>query len=368
MEIKCLYPNYSHVVEIRDEIYARDARFPRQRLFLEMPPLQFSLADCFQQQKQKNGIAFFVPVFFGGNISSYQKQKHPFFQMHGYFKRAFWMAHEFFEFTDLRETNANFFICVQEEYRDLIEPYRQLCEFPEENLISIPGLTKLKGYLPKIGAFRHLARVVNYQYYLSFDAAMGFLKPSTFCKEVETYWSQNTDHIIFSEDPFAHPDDVPIDLNVPSCVRANFATASIESTNFYTKMPEYFGLHHYESLMEKVMRPAIRCQGSVIGIPRSHLRSEDFEHFFRYVEEHQCLGNDESFLSFYWHLSIAPDRNPYACPDTLTKKDINIDFMNPNKDFLYYHVRKRLPSDAEYYNSYLTYYNNLCERLNKCSA
>ena len=102
--------------------------------FVEMPSLTKSLASYFDYS-ERGHIAQTIPLFY---VPEY---KH-FDECIGYIKRAFYLAKEFLEFTDMREQGVSLYIVASEPLKPFIEKYREDCAFPSENILWTPDYSK----------------------------------------------------------------------------------------------------------------------------------------------------------------------------------------------------------------------------------
>ena len=106
-----------------DPIYSRP-------YFVEMPPLTKSLAHYFDYPV-RNEIAQTIPVFY---VPEYKDLG----EVIGYAKRAFYLVRELFEYTDIREQGVGIYILASETLRPYMEPIREMCQFPPENILWTP--------------------------------------------------------------------------------------------------------------------------------------------------------------------------------------------------------------------------------------
>lgn len=321
--------------------------YERMALYLETPPLEISIKAHYSRPlRTEIGVSvplFFSPVLRGDAISH--------ILMQAYIKRVFWLAYEVATFTDLKSAGVGFYLLVEEPLRPLVEPYRELCEFPEDHIITIPSLSEeWRGYMQKVVMLRHLHIHRHFTYYLNMDVSQHWHETQYFWSDLETAWNETPNAIIWSKNPF----DVlehQRELTHSDTVRANWAARGCRPEDFYTAMPRLFGVPNYESLLDQVWQPMLHCPGHFYGIPRSHFASPEFHDFFDFVKENRCLGVDESFWAYYWHRYLSPDRSVFIRNEQIG--------TGHSKPFRNHRVSKAGLETPELRENYIEFYRNI---------
>ena len=335
MKIQWHQPNTTSMIALEGEPNLR------QHLFLEMPCLEHSLASLFDYSAESR-MACCVPLFFA---SSDFRERNRHLGLQGFIKRAFWLAYELATHTDLIETRTGFYILVDQEIRPLLEPYRQLCEFPEDRIISVSGLEAWKWYMPKIGMLKHLSDLTKYAYYFKLNAQVFFNARFPLCKNLLTYWESYPDHIVQPVHDNHKPEHF---LRCPK---------GTDRAKFYTETPKFFGYDCYDNFKNDLMANAhhVGVCDRWIGFPRTHLKSQEFKDFYDFVKDHDCNHHTESFMLLYWYRYYRNRPEIYAKPKGMDYIVSNLlDTPSP-----FYTLERRI--ETQLYSDLLEYYFNLAE-------
>lgn len=337
MEIQWHQPNTTTTLKIKDYPTKR-----REWLFLEMPCLKHSLASLFDYEVDTSKMVCCVPLFFVNG--DFRRNRH--LALQGFIKRAFWLAYELATYTDLIKTQTGFYMLVDEEIRPLLEPYRQLCEFPEDRIISISGLETWKWYMPMIAMLKHLSDQTAYTYYFKLNTQVFFNAPFPLCQNLLTHWESHPDHVTL------------IDYRAMENPEHSFrCPRGTDPAKFYVEIPKFFGYDSYDFFKNDMMSNPYNMlvNDRWMGMPRTHLKSKKFEDFYNFVKDKDCNHHSESFLILYWY-RYYKDR-----PD-IYKRPKGMEFIEPNLPDApspFYTLERNI--EAELYEDVLKYYSNANE-------
>lgn len=349
-KVSWVHPYYEVCVEIPEACYGRQ----RLQLFLEMPACKLQLNRCFSEVPYQGNIAYYIPIFF---LESGVRSRTNLAYLHGYLKRAFWMAYEFSEYVGLQENNADFFIVIEEELRILIEPYRQACGFPESRIIAVPGMSRYPAYLPKIAMMPYLADRTDYAYYVSLDASVTFMQPTAFGREMQSYWTAYPEHILFLQDPWKVPSHFS-DIRSKTPYRSQCAASGADLGAYLTQMPSFFNEQNYETFSHRMHKHPLYIASPIFGFPRSHFDARAFKDFLDFVVRRRCLFHDESFLCHYWHRYLAPNKEIYSSiPENLEKHDIVKFRYRSSENTIFIHYSDSGKSDSQFFVDYIEHLN-----------
>ena len=354
MKIKWRYPHGECWLEQPD-----NCNWHRVNAYLEIRVLEKSIASTFEK-KPTGDIAFVVPIFRSRGSLSFTKE----ITILGYIKRAFWLAYEIAHFTDLIETGTGFYIAIESGLRPLLEPYRQACGFPEDRILVTDNLSeKFNRYMSKIAMIVEACKNTTHQYYLNLDTGIHFgPERRTLSKGLQNDWHENPNRILISGNPWGEK----LSILGKSTVQYNIASLGYDPTPFYTQMSRFFGLKTYEELLGRVLNPTIVLPGWCYGIPRKHIESEGFQEFYNFVERTKCLSMDESFIAFYWHRYLAPDRS-YLVHSKNMDLDKNVPFSMFGLKYSYIERHHRNHTSITHtpyktYAEYVEHYANLSDQ------
>ena len=338
----------------------------RFSLFSALPPLSVSLADRFQHTKNKK-IAYSVPLF---HLNVKNGECLPEVQLTNYIKRAFWVAYELSTFAGLDDL-SNFYILTDSEILQELQPYRELCDFPEENIIEISDMYPTwSGYMPKIIMLKYFAEQTNYSHYLHLDTSMCFPVEIDFCQQLEIHWNTSPDTFVFGANPWLPTDrfsDHFASKNVMSmhAYRDIYRGASSFDPDFYLEIPKFFGEECYEYYLKKVLEIPIRCVGWLQGIPRTHILSDNFNELLQFIKEKQIVFLDESVLALYWQKYLRPETHLYTTPKFIqhSTKTPAGDIQSPPHfpADTFYMINRGIRTTPEFHDFFIKYYENLNE-------
>lgn len=342
----------SHTESLIDLPFPENRGCGRLKLWAELPPLRQDLSDI--KERSEGDLVFCLPFFAGGEKRWRDKK---YIAEIGYMKRVFWLAYELLHFTDSQDTETGIYIICEDVLRPLLEPYRQLCNFPEELILTVSGL--LPSHIAKVQCLYHLVKQKNFRYYMSTDLSLTFYDKISLIRELLEYWEGTpTDAIVWGKDPW-HRAEAPLDFRNGNQVRYNFAAGpgnQIPPERFYIQMPKYFGEWDYESFLQRVMRPQIDCAGWLYGVSKTHLTSEGFQDFLHFVSTTHCIGSDESFMALYWYRYLAPNQAFFAFPKPL-QRIRGLEAMQNVESGTFGRVHSGL-IDTGLHDFYLRYYAN----------
>ena len=331
----------------------------RLKLWAELPPLHQDISHI--KYRSQGDLVFCLPIF-------EYAQRYPDQQNYparvGYMKRVFWLVYELLRFTDTQDTGTGIYIVCEDVIRESIEPYRQLCNFPEELILTVPA--DALGYLKKIAFLNQLAKRTDFKYYMSLDLAITFYNRVSFCQEFLDSWAKSdVDAIFHGKKGLWDLADKPISFRKGSTVTYKFAGSDkkIPPERFYRELPKFFGYDTYEDYLRQVSIPEIPFPGWLYGLSKKHILSRAFQEFFDFATGNgnindSRLCSDEAFLVLYWHKYLSPERRFIAIPKILR------DHFCWNPDFQrqfgavcrIYHEED---DDNEFHEFYEHYYQNL---------
>ena len=206
---------------------ADETRRRRTEMFINMPPLKKSLANLYR----KNGeITVVVPVY--RLLNNFSKRQEA--EVKGYIKRAFWLAYEFSKFGGLLETNTDFYIATHTDLRTQLEPYRQLCEFPESQIFQVQDVSMFLGYMPNVHLLHSLCKTTKHKYFIRADTSLYFRSKHPLLQGVDTYWQKHPTHIIWASLSWNKESKERLDKAIKNKAGADFEKIS-------THLPKYLG-------------------------------------------------------------------------------------------------------------------------------
>ena len=328
-----------------------DYRHQRQEMLLELPVCDFSFKDK-QMGGHSKKIAAFIPLFCEPHLKNgYTKGL---LQFHGFIKHAFWLAHQLHRFSDLVEAQVDFYICIQDEFEWVLEPYRQICEFPKTQVWPVSIDPKIKGYLPKIAMLRDLCHKTAYDYYISMDSLLMYPNPHPLFQGIQNYWEQHPEHCIWAGSDWER-DAFTNDPQVMEKLWGLYMSLPFEDEPFYKKMHQFFGDADHDTFKQRLRRRVPWTPTWFYGIPRCYIYSENFENLFQFVREHECLFHDGALMQLYWH-TFTPHPDVYVVPKVLAcKNNIELFVMKPDKAGIFHINNGRQRKEV------LTYYENYVE-------
>ena len=246
-------------------------------------------------------LAFCLPIF-------EYTDRYPAAQQHpaqvGYLKRIFWLAYELLHFTDSQDTGTGVYIVCEDVIRPLLEPYRRLCNFPEELILTVPA--DALGYLKKIAFLNQLAEQTDFKYYMSLDLSTTFYNHVSFCQELLDSWEKSGVDTIFQGKKSIWDAKHIFAYNKGTPVTYFFAGSDpkIPKERFYKELPRFFGYDTYEDYLRHVYKPHVPVPGWLYGLSKKHILSPEFQDLFDFATgngniEHSRLCSDEAFLVLY---------------------------------------------------------------------
>ena len=326
----------------------------RVKLWAELPPLRRDISHI--KQRSKGNIVFCLPIF--EHAHRYPSQWHSLAQI-GYMKRIFWLAYELLHFTDSQDTGTGVYIVCEDVIRPLLEPYRQLCNFPEELILTVPA--DALGYLKKIAFLNQLAKRTDFKYYMSLDLSITFYNHISICQELLDSWANSdVDTILQGKSDIWDQTTINFEKGVRVFYEPAAAHNKIPKERFYRDLPEFFGYNTYEDYLKHVLTPNLPLSGWFYGLSRKHILSPEFQELFDFATgngniNYSRLTLDEAFLALYWHKYLSPDRRFIRIPENLWK-----DFCwNPCFIKQVDATRDLWHEDDEFYDFYLNRYRNL---------
>ena len=106
-------------------------KYPRL-CFAEMPVFCRSVEDLFRYDMDSD-IALTIPVFNAVGTRKYRDVTE--IRVHGFAKRAVWLAWEILNFTDFREQGLTLYISATQSVQHILEPYLEACKFPSSHVL-----------------------------------------------------------------------------------------------------------------------------------------------------------------------------------------------------------------------------------------
>ena len=264
MQIKLIESNTESFVESPD-FGDRPHRFI---LWAELPPLHQDISHI--KQRSKGDFAFCLPIYSSepkyGKISKHIREV-------GYIKRIFWLAYELLHFTDSQDTETGIYIVCEDKFRPFIEPYRELCNFPEELILTVP--IDALGYLKKISFLNQLAKRTDFKYYMSLDLSITFYKQQHFCQGLLDQWKKSDVDVIFQGKKGIWDAKNIFERGKATSVTYKFAGNAFEipKERFYTELPRFFGYNFYEEYLNHVYFPLVPLPGWLYGLSKKHILS-----------------------------------------------------------------------------------------------
>lgn len=295
--------------------------YNRITLFGAMPPLKISLADRFIDEKKGN-IAYSIPLFIktsgpkrGDIEGKYEKV------CDNYVKRAFWIAYELFEHAGL-ETLSDFYITTDSEMRERLEPYRQLCGFPEDHIILVPDVhDNFLSYMPKIVMLTRLASKTDYKYYVHSDTSLCMPVRCDFCQYFRENWEKHPESFV-TPSPWLPEDNFFVRFGAKNVLSTHVDLE--RRSQFIAEIPRFFGEESYDYYLRRVLEHPIKCHGRFYGIPRNQILSGNWTEFLDFIAKTQCITLDEMFLALYWHKYLSPEKEYYRKVAAFQGKEVAI--------------------------------------------
>lgn len=330
----------------------------RLKLWAELPPLHRDISHI--KHRSQGYLAFCLPIF---EYTRRYKDKQHYPAQVGYMKRIFWLAYELLRFTDLQNTGTGVYIVCEDALRESLEPYRQLCNFPEDLILTVPA--DALGYLKKIAFLNQLAKRTDFRYYMSLDLSITFYNQSRFCQELFDSWEKSDVDTIFqgkkriwdAKHIFAYNKGTPVTYLFAG------SDPKIPKERFYRELPRFFGYDTYEDYLRHVYNPHVPVPGWLYGLSKKHILSPEFQELFNFATgngniDDSRLCSDEAFLVLYWHKYLSPERRFITTPQILR----NHFYWNP--DFqrqigAVCRIWHQKEEDNEFHDFYLNYYSDL---------
>ena len=292
--------------------------YNRITLFGAMPPLKVSLADRFIDDK-KGRIAYNVPLYV--SKTSRHRQSSDYLRAYeiacdNYIKRAFWLAYELSAHAGL-ETLSDFYLTVDSEMREKLEPYRKRCGFPESHVITVPDVHSVYiDYMPKIAMLTTLALQTDYRYHVHLDTAMCFPVESQFCPCFKAHWEKYPETFVIDK-PWLPVQDFGDHFKSKNVLSPHVNHAY--RSRFISEIPCFFGEESYDYYLRRVLESPLKCAGHFYGIPRNQIASENWRALLDFIAQTQCITLDEMFLALYWHKYLSPDKSLYRHIDSMNE-------------------------------------------------
>lgn len=336
--------------------------YNRITLFGEMPPLKVSLADRFIDEK-KGRIAYNIPLYVSS--SSRHRQDSTYLRDYeiisdNYIKRAFWLAYELSAHAGL-ETLSDFYLTVDTEMRERLEPYRKCCGFPESHIITVPDVHSVYiDYMPKIVMLTALALQTDYDYYVHLDTAMCFPVESQFCLYFKENWEEYPETFVIDK-PWLPVQDFGDHFKSKNVLSLHVHHAY--RSRFISEIPRFFGEESYDYYLRRVLESPLKCAGHFYGIPRNQILSENWRAFLDFIAETQCITLDEMFLTLYWHKYLSPDKRLYRHIDSFSESTrLGINDMQDPPHFepeMFYQIYRGFKPTEAFHNFFVQHYQNL---------
>lgn len=268
--------------------------------FAEMPVLERSLAGL--NYETDTAFSVVIPLFYGSATPKYSAAGE--LLVHGFCKRAMWLAYEILNYTDFREQRWKLYVGATDSVRKILQPYLHACDFPNENILWLSGDVDMEypsnfTKFPIMRAvFQQDLRINNL---LSFDAAIYFVenqKNDIFSK-MENVWTTEPFASFFPvwrTSPKGSPDYGNLDHT------RQWYKHKLHPSAYYSKIAELIGIsvEEFKSFWDRsqsTQMPAI--EGRTLGFHRDVFASETFwdsidsaKHF---------MLNDQAFASLFWH-------------------------------------------------------------------
>ena len=327
-----------------------------------MPPLKVSLADRFINDK-KGHIAYNVPLYI--SKTSRHRQYSDYLRDYeiacdNYIKRAFWIAYELSAHAGL-ETLSGFYLTVDTEMREKLEPYRKHCGFPESHIITVPDVHSIYiDYMPKIAMLTALASQTDYDYYVHLDTAMCFPVECQFCQAFESHFAKHPGTFVIYK-PWLSVNEFSDHFR-----SKNILSLHVHSNyrlRFISEVPRFFGEKSYDYYLRRVLENPLRCPGNLYGIPRNQIVSENWTAFLHFIAATQCVTLDEMFLALYWHKYLSPNKRLYRHIDSFSEAmRLGINDMQDPPHFepeMFYQIHRGFKPTEAFHNFFVQHYQNL---------
>ena len=329
----------------------------RLTLWAELPPLHQDISHI--KQRSEGDLAFCLPIF--QYTPKHGKTRQHIAQV-GYMKRIFWLAYELLHFTDSQDTETGFYIVCEDTLRPLIEPYRQLCNFPEELILTVP--TDALGLLKKIAFLNQLAKRTDFKYYMSLDLSITFYNQSHFCQELLDSWEKSDVDTIFQAKKGIWDAKHIFEYNKGTPVTYLFAgfDPKIPKERFYRELPRFFGYNFYEDYLRHVYKPHVPVPGWLYGLSKKHILSPEFQEFFDFATgngniNQSLLCSDEAFLVLYWWKYLSPEKKFISAPEVLYNFGGNMALLEQVGSIC--RISHITQKTDEFHEFYLNYYRDL---------
>ena len=273
-----------------------DESTPR-RCIIEMPVLTKSLAKGLKYEISED-VALIIPLFFTKIISKYTTI--PEIVAECYCKRSMWLAYELLNYTDMKELGLPLYIATTNTTREILEPYRQLCEFPESNVLTVSDAEKVSdGYLQKFPLMLEAVSKGDFKRVVSLDASIYFVKERSHTPPFQIMLCEWVSHpMLFLHvwrDP-SHIKDNTIRWN--RAVKNMYWTPSISPGDYYERAADFVGISMDDFISFWWSPGAPHIEGRLIGLHRDVLQADSFWESLSAFRE--ITYNDQTFLSLYW--------------------------------------------------------------------
>ena len=269
--------------------------------FAEMPLLQASIAPLFDYTADSD-MAAVIPLFYGRTINKYRNAHE--LSVHGFCKRAMWLAYELLNWTDFREQGLTLYIGGTKTVKRILTPYLSACGFPDKFVLWTDVLeTDAPGHLMKFPLMKKALKNPKIKKVLTFDTGVYFVKEQTNdifwrMKEAWTDAPVSNFYPVWQKNRQREIDDFQ-ELDYKRAV--SLQTFDVAEESYYKAVSDVVGMsvQDFKDFWNKKYTETILVpEGRTQGYTREVLEANAFSEFFDQVK--MFTGNDMAFTSLYW--------------------------------------------------------------------
>ena len=287
----------------RDMITNIEVKFQKEypRLcFAEMPILCRSMETLFDYDMDSD-MALTIPVFNAIGTPKYKNVTE--IRVHGFAKRAVWLAWELLHFTDFRQQGVTLYISATRSVQPILEPYLEACQFPSAHVLwsDIADGTYL-GNVVKFPLIKAALRNPKIQRVMHFDSAIYFLhgRHSDIFQKLKNVWTGEIPMASFF--PVWNPaPDAPNDYGDVDYNRCRLSDVKLAAPEFYERLADVVGcsVAAFKTFWGKKSTGLnLQIEGRTLGTHRNVLAADTFWHLI--ADTKAYLGNDEAITCLYW--------------------------------------------------------------------
>ena len=280
-------------IRLRDE-------YPRL-CFAEIPILSESIESAFRYDMDSD-TAIVIPLFYSETMRKYKDVAE--LSVHGFCKRAMWLASELLNWTDLREQGVTLYIAGTQKTKNILTPYLKACGFPDKHVLwTDTHETDAPGHLMKFPLMKEALKNPDIKKVISFDASVYFLKqrPNNIFSRMKEVWTDapiSNFYPIWQHQNYAIEDDFG-EVDYKRAVKLQ--TLDISENEYYQGVADLIGIS-VENLKDfwnkKTQTRRLIPEGRTQGYTKSALESPEFSEFFDAVKK--LTYNDMTFTCLYW--------------------------------------------------------------------